>query len=193
MNSAARHVALVSEEEYLAGEEVSEIRHEYLNGVLFVKGEVQGMAGGTRQHATLEINIASALHAALRGKSCRPYVENMKLRVQIGGDLRYYFPDVMVVCQPSASEVWEDAPTVIFEVLSDGTERIDLGEKRDAYFTIPSLTTYVVVDSRGLDVQIFRRTGEGWKTESIRDADGVIELPEIGARIPLSVAYEGVL
>ena len=82
--------------------------------------------------------------------------------------------------------------SVIFEVLSDGTERIDLGEKRDAYFTIPSLNAYVVIDSRRVDAVIFRRTGEGWKTESVRDADGVIELPEIGARIPLTAAYEGV-
>ena len=192
MNLAARRVELISEGEYLAGEEVSEVRHEYLNGVLFVKGEVQGMAGGTRQHATAAGNIFGALHAALRGKSCRPYVENMKLRVQAGEDLRFYFPDVMVVCQPSSSEVWEDAPTVIFEVLSDGTERIDLGEKRDAYSTISSLTAYVVVDSRRVDAVIFRRTAEGWKMESIRDVDGVIDLPEIGARIPLAAAYEGV-
>ena len=193
MNLAARRFDLVSEEDYLASEELSDARHEYLNGVLFLKGDVHGMAGGTRQHATAAINIASALHAALRGKSCRPYVENMKLRVQIGEDLRFYFPDVMIVCQPSASEVWEDAPTVIFEVLSDGTERIDLGEKRDAYFTIPSLKAYVVIDSRRVAVQIFRRTGAEWKTESMPDATGVIDLPEIGCRLPLDAVYDGVL
>ena len=193
MNPAVRLLDLVSAEEYLLGEEQAEARHEFVNGLVFLKGGVHGMPGGTRQHATAAGNVFAALHAALRGKRCRPYVENMKLRIHQGDDQHFYYPDVMVVCQPSSSEVWEDAPVVIFEVLSDGTERIDPGEKRDAYFTIPSLMAYVVIDSRRLDAQVYRRTQEGWKSEAIRDAAAAIDLPEIESQLSLAAVYEGVL
>ena len=193
MSLAIRHANFISEEEYLEAEERAEVRHEYVNGFVFLKDGMQGMAGGTRQHATLSGNVFAALHAALRGKRCRPYVENMKLRVRREEDVQFFYPDVMVVCQPSESEVWEDAPRVIFEVLSEGTERTDRIEKRDAYLGIPSLSAYVVLDSRRLDALVFRRVGEEWTTETMQDAAGVIDLPGIECRLPLATVYEGVL
>ncbi len=192
MSLAVRHPDFISEQEYLEAEERAEVRHEYVNGFVFLKDGVQGMAGGTRQHATLSGNIFAALHAALRGKRCRPYVENMKLRVQRGEAVEFFYPDVMVVCQPSGSNVWEDAPRVIFEVLSEGTERTDRIEKRDAYLGIPSLSAYVVLDSRRLDAVVFRRVGGEWKTEAMQDSAGVIDLPEIESQLPLAMLYEGV-
>jgi Uma2 family endonuclease len=88
--------------------------------------------------------------------------------------------------------VWEDAPSVIIEVLSEGTERMDSVEKRDAYFVIPTLTTYALIDSRSMKALVMRRAGAGWKTETLCEARAVIELPEIGCRLPLAAAYEGV-
>ncbi|MDQ5767532.1 Uma2 family endonuclease [Thiothrix subterranea] len=44
-------------------------------------------------------------------------------------------------------------PILIVEVLSDGTERVDLKEKFDNYTSIPSLLEYVVVSQ---DVPLVR-------------------------------------
>ena len=187
MSLALGALELISEADYLADEERAGERHE------FVCGKIYGMEGRTRVHATVTGNVCAALHAALRGGRCRPYAGNMKLRIQRGEDLRFYYPDAMVVRGRSGSEVWEDAPSVIFEVLSEGTERTDRIEKRDAYLGIPSLSAYVVLDSRRLDAVIFRRVGGEWTTETMQDAAGVIDLPGIECRLPLATVYEGVL
>ena len=51
----------ISEEEYLAGEMISAVKHEY------VAGEVFAMAGASKMHATIAGNIFSALRVHLRG------------------------------------------------------------------------------------------------------------------------------
>ncbi len=55
---------LMSEQEYLAFEEKSKIRHEYMDGEIFV------MAGGTRFHSLTISNIArrTAYSARLFGR-----------------------------------------------------------------------------------------------------------------------------
>ncbi len=187
MSLVLRHDFSVSEKDYLNGEELSHVPHEYLNGVVY------GMAGGTRAHAAIAGNIFAALHGQLRSKRCRAYHEAMRLRIERGEDLRFYYPDAMVVCQESASEVWEDAPSVVVEVLSDGTDRVGLGEKRDAYFGIASLHTYLVVDSRRMEVTVFHREGDSWTAAMIRDAAEVIHLPEIECELGVAEIYEGAL
>ncbi len=82
----------ISEEDYLAGEKVAGVKHEYL------AGEVFAMAGASRMHATITLNIASALRVHLRGKPCRTYVADMKVRVKASSV--YYYPDVAVTCSP---------------------------------------------------------------------------------------------
>ena len=188
MLAAVLEKQIISEQEYLDGEEFSEVPHEYLNGVVYA------MAGGTREHAAICLNITAALHGQLRGKPCRPYSDAMRLRIERGDDLRYYYPDAMVVCEKSASAIWEDSPVVIFEVLSEGTERVDREEKRDAYFGIPSLRSYVLVDSRRLEVTLFRREeGGSWTAQNLGKTEARLALPDIGCELALADIYEGVL
>src|SRR5258708_39361627 len=94
MSTAVRHAPLVSPEDFLAGEETSEGKHEYLNGVVYA------MAGGTQRHSALAVNLVSLLHAQLRGKSCRPYNSDLLVRVRLGDDLRFYYPDATIHCGP---------------------------------------------------------------------------------------------
>jgi Uma2 family endonuclease len=132
MNIAVPHSPLTSPEEYLSGEEAGAQRHECLNGV------VCAMARATQRHNEIAGNIFAALHSRLRGKPCHPYGSDRLVRVQSGDDLRFYHPDVSIICRPAGPEarVQED-PRVVFEVLSDSTARTDTGEKRMAYLTIP--------------------------------------------------------
>ncbi len=176
----------LSERDYLEGEEYSDVPHEYLNGVVYA------MAGGTREHAQIAGNIFGQLYVALRGKPCRPYNEAMRLRVQRESDLRFYYPDAMVVCRPSASNVWEDSPTVIVEVLSESTERTDREEKRNAYFGIGALRVYALIDSRRMEVTVFRREGETWGMQVLRTKEDRLAIPEIGCELSLVDIYEGV-
>jgi Uma2 family endonuclease len=54
---------------------------------------------------------------------------------------------------------------VVFEVLSDSTRRLDDGEKRDGYLTIPSLRVYVLVEPDEAAVIVYRRTEQGFVRE----------------------------
>jgi Uma2 family endonuclease len=81
---------------------------------------------------------------------------------------------------------------VIVEVLSRKTRRIDEGEKRDAYVTIPSLTAYLLVEQEFPGVTLHRRTEQGFVQETHAELDAVIPLPEIGVELPLAEMYDGV-
>jgi Uma2 family endonuclease len=185
--SAALKPRHVSVEEYLAGEFESEVKHEYLGGYVYA------MAGGRNSHNRIAGNLFARLHANLRGKSCQPFNSDTKIRVKLPSHVRFYYPDTSVVCNPNpAADSFQDQPVVIVEVLSRKTRRNDQGEKKDAYLTIPSLGVYVLVEQEFASVTAFRRTEQGFVTESYSDMADVIPLPEVGAEIRLTEVYEGV-
>src|SRR5207237_5640402 len=137
-SAVTRSQPLISVEEYLEGERISEIRHEY------IWGKVDAMAGASDDHNRIAINILSQLVERLRGKRCEPFGADMKLKVP-GGEA-FYYPDALIACDPSDSATYfRERPTVVFEVLSPDTERTDQREKRFAYSLILSLKVYVIV------------------------------------------------
>ncbi len=184
MTALAKSDLYFSPEEYLEGEEQSHQKHEFLNGVVY------SMSGGTGSHSAIAVTIVSQLHAQLRGKPCRPFNSDMRLRIFNGLDRRFYYPDAMVVCHPRMDELWQDEPVVLVEVLSPSSERTDRAEKRDAYFSIPSLRHYVVIDSRTVDVTVYHRHDGGWTAEPVAAPDGVIQLAAIECSLPLREIYE---
>src|SRR5688500_9935093 len=118
--TAAHRLNLVSIEDYLAGELASPVKHEYLGGVVYA------MAGAVNAHNLIATNITGTLHARLRGKSCRVYNSDTKIRIRLPAHTRFYYPDASIVCRPnSPGDSFQDEPTVIIEVLSDSTRRID--------------------------------------------------------------------
>ena len=57
---------------------------------------------------------------------------------------------------------------MIFEVLSLSTRRIDEGEKKDSYLTIPSLSAYVLIEQEFRAAIVYRRRENGFD-RSIHD------------------------
>lgn len=178
----------VSIAEYLAGEELSDIKHEYLGGA------VHAMAGGTNRQSAIAVNAVGVLFGLLRGKSCRALNSDTKRRIEYPDHTRFYYPDAMVVCVSNPPEDhFQDRPVVVVEVLSDSTRRTDLGEKRDAYLTIPSLKVLMFVEPDSPEVMLYRRKAEGgYFSEILSGADAVVPLPEIDAELPLAELYENV-
>ena len=185
--SAALKWNLISVPEYLARELVAQTKHEYLGGV------VHAMAGARIGHNIITGNIFASLHTRLRGKKCRPYNSDTKVRIETPGHPRFYYPDVSVACGPilPGSSFLGD-PTVIFEVLSRSTRGLDMGEKKDAYHTIPSLRAYVVVEQESALAVVFRRTDAGFVREVYEGLATAVRLGEIDTELPLSEVYDGV-
>lgn len=186
--SAARKWNLVSVDDYLDGELDSPIKHEYVGGVLFA------MAGGRNVHNIIKGNVFGSLYGRLRGGHCRPFDSDTKIRIHLPGQVRFYYPDVSVICRPNPQkETFQDEPAAIFEVLSQRTRRVDLGEKKDAYLTIPSLSVYVLLEQETASAIVYRRTAQGIVREVYEGLDAVIPLGEIEAVLPLAEAYDGVV
>jgi len=186
--TAQPHPSFVTVEDYLGGEEHADVKHEYLGGVVYA------MAGGTNDHAAISANAITALGTRLRGKLCRVFSSDAKVRIELTDHTRFYYPDAQVVCSGTAgTERFQERPTIVVEVLSESTRRTDLGEKRDAYLAIPSLKALIFVESDRLTAIVYRRRAEGGFTvEEYAERQGVINLPEIEAALPLSELYEGV-
>ena len=175
----------ISIEDYLAGELVSQVKHEYLGGVVYA------MAGATNAHNLIAGNIVAALHARLRGRSCAPCNSDTKIRVQSPTQTRFYYPDASVTCAPNPStDSFQDQPAVVVEVLSRNTRRIDEGEKKDAYLTIPTLKAYLLIEQDAPTAVVHRRTEQGFVREVHDSIDAVIPLREINIELPLAEIYE---
>lgn len=185
--TAALKWDLISVEDYLEGELVSPIKHEYIGGVVYA------MAGAKNRHNMITVNTISSLHARLRGKRCRPFNSDTKVRIVFPTHVRFYYPDIPVICRPnSQDDSFQDEPSVIFEVLSRSTRRIDEGEKKEAYLTIPTLKVYALIEQETAAVLLFRRTDSGFVREVFTGLDAVVPLGEIEIDLPLAEVYDGV-
>lgn len=136
--TAAEERSAISVEDYVAGELVSRVKHEYLGGYVYA------MAGARNVHNVIATNVLGSFHGRLRGRPCQPFNSDTKVRVRLPTHLRFYYPDLSVVCQSNPPEdSYQDNPVVIVEVLSKATRRLDEGEKKDAHLTIPTLAVYL--------------------------------------------------
>lgn len=173
--------------EYLAQEEASETKHEYLDG------QIYDMAGGTPDHALLCLNVGGELRAQLRDRPCRAYSADLRVRIQ-ATDLTTY-PDVSVVCG-KLQVAPEDKnaivnPIVLVEVLSPSTEGYDRGQKFAHYRRISTLREYVLVAHEAKRIEIFRRDDQGaWALHEVRDT-GSIDLTSIGCSLSIEEVYRG--
>src|SRR5205807_8527545 len=151
------------------------------------------MAGARNAHNAIASNTLVAVGSRLRGRSCRPFNSDTKIRIRLPTHVRFYYPDVSVICRPNPqSDSFQDEPAALFEVISRRTRRIDEGEKKDAYLTIPSLSVYVLLEQETATAVVFRRTAQGFVREVYEGLDAIIPLGEIDAALPLAEVYEGV-
>jgi len=185
--TAAKKLDLISVEDYLEGELTSPIKHEYVDGV------VHAMAGARNVHNDVAGNTFASLHGRLRGRMCRAYNSDTKIRIRMPPRYRFYYPGASVVCRRNdANDSFQDKPVVIAEVLSNGTRRTDAGEKKEAYLTIPSVGVYMLVEQNSPVVVVYRRKGRDFVREVYQGMDAVIPLPEIETELPLAEIYEDV-
>jgi Uma2 family endonuclease len=171
--------------EYLVIEEMSGVRHEYLDG------QILAMAGGTPEHGHICANLIALLANRLEGRPCAVFTSDVRVRVQATGLDTY--PDVSVVCGRAERDSEDrDAlvnPIVLVEVTSPSTEAYDRGTKLDHYKGIPSLREVVLVAHAERRVDVWRRSAnEQWMVESY-GAAGSVQLLALRCELPLESIY----
>jgi len=173
-------------QEYLDGELVSDVKHE------FIDGEVYAMSGGTRNHNRIALNIANYLVDKLSGTSCKPFINDINVRVQTLESDAFYYPDVVVTCDPEDDhELYVEKPSLVVEVLSDSTQRTDKNEKFFAYRSLESLDEYVLVSQKTKEVIVARKVNQ-WKPETFVGDDFELCLSCLSEPITSELIYRDV-
>lgn len=154
-------------------------------------GVIVMMTGGTESHAWVQGNIFAWLRRNLRGTGCRPYGSDMAVRVS---DTEVRYPDVSIYCDPGPREAYSEAkaltnPTVVIEVLSPSTTRLDQGTKLEEYQRIATVNTIAFVDPvNKMCRTVERQSPIGWLDTVFSGRDG-ITLPALGITIPHSEIF----
>jgi Uma2 family endonuclease len=178
----------ITPEEYLAGERSAPTKSEYWNGHIY------DMAGASRQHNQITLNLAVNIGAQLKGRSCYAYVSDMRVKVNTAG--LYTYPDLVALCgEPLFEDDQLDTllnPQVIIEVLSESTEAYDRGAKFSHYSRIPSLVEYVLIAQDRYCVDHFVRRGNQWVLTEMTDSEDDLSLETLACRMSLLDIYDKV-
>lgn len=153
-----------------------------------VAGEPVAMSPERIGHARVKSRIWAALDRAVRAANiqCEALPDGITIEVDDDTD---YEPDAILNCGPPApgEAVAATNPVVVIEVLSPGTQSIDLTDKLADYFRVPSIQHCLVVRARRREVIHHRRTGAHIVTRVINL--GSIQLDRPGIAIDLAEIY----
>lgn len=182
-------------EEYLKLEQTSDIRHEYFDG------EVFAMAGGSKEHNIITLNVASRLRSQLRGSSCNVFMSDMKVKINLisanqnTNQTIFYYPDVVVSCDSEDKDrYFLNYPCLIIEVLSPSTETIDRREKLINYKKIVTLKEYVLISQEEVKVEVYRQYESGkWTIQTLVNKDDKLVLDSVGLMMEMNEIYEDVI
>lgn len=181
--STARKLRPITVEEYLEGEKVGDIRHE------FVGGEIYSMVGASEAHNMIAGAFQFSLYGHLRGTACRVFAGTMKLR--LGDD--FFYPDVFVACDRTGDgPYFKVRPLLIVEVLSPDSAVRDTREKLVAYQAFDSLREYVLAEQDRREVRAHRRTSGGWES-AVYTGSATLPLASVDLALPLDEIYRDVL
>jgi len=177
----------VTATEYLEGELLADVRHEYING------RVYAMSGASDRHNEITFDVAALLKSHLKGGSCKTFLLDVKVEAENRGKKCYYYPDIFVTCESEdeRSFLIKRFPTLIIEVLSPSTWRVDSGEKLHNYSQIPSVKEVILIAQDWPEVIIHRRSND-WKPESYILPEERIRFDSIGLEVSLADIYASI-
>ncbi len=174
-------------QEYFHWEGQQERKHE------LHKNRIYAMAGVSRAHSLVSVNLTRLLSSQLRRKPCEVYSSDM--RVKIKWDKTYTYPDLTVACGrplllPAVKPDKLTNPTLIFEILSPSTEYIDRNFKLESYLRLESLQGYFLVAQDAPQIEAYIRADDGWRQELVVGLEATLWLDMLGCAIPLAEIYE---
>ena len=180
--SLARKYDSITEQEYLEGELLSDIRHEY------IEGEVYAMVGAHKYHNQIVMTVSNVFYNHLLGKPCQPYASDMKVKI----DRKYFYPDVMVDCSQVDADYYIEQPSIIVEVLSKSTRQHDKTVKRLAYFQIASLKEYVLIEQDFVEIEFWSRDENNYWQQSVYYLGDDIHFQSIDLTVSVEDIYRQV-
>ncbi|MDY6994309.1 MAG: Uma2 family endonuclease [Pseudomonadota bacterium] len=177
----------ISVDDYLAGEAISPVKHEYR------QGSVYAMTGAKKSHVVIASNLITLLNVHLQDAPCLVFGSDIKVRLEQANC--FYYPDVSVSCHEwdlETEDTFISSPVLIIEILSASTEAFDRGEKFADYRTLSSLREYVLVNQNQVRVECFRYSSAGnWQQQDYERGE-VLEFVSVGLHCPIEAIYQKV-
>ncbi len=175
-------------EEYLAFDEASEIRNEYIDGAIIP------MTGGTGNHGELIASIIAILYFQLEETGCAVRAGTVRVRID---ETKYVYPDASVVCGESIYQGENKTnllnPTIVVEVTSPSSLARDHVDKVTYYGAVPSIQCYLILDQERVFAECYTRTEDGWRLRQYDSLDDVIPLEPLACSLPLARVYRGIV
>ncbi len=176
-----------TEREYLEIERQAETKSE------FYEGEFFAMAGASREHNIISLNIALSFRRKTKKRHCEVYHSDMRVYASNYG--LYTYPDVTLVCgEPHFIDGVFDTllnPSVLVEVLSKTTEDYDKNQKFDFYRSIDSLKYYLIVRQNRPYVEVWKKVKEDfWEVQFCDKLEDVARLDNLELTLELAEIYE---
>jgi Uma2 family endonuclease len=176
-------------EEYLLLEREAEHKSEYFDGEIFA------MSGASERHNLIVTNLVRELSLQLKGRACKTYSNDMRVKVTSTG--LYTYPNVIVL---GGKAVFDDEqedtllnPTVIVEVLSKSTGGYDKGEKFAHYRKLESLADYLLVSQGKYHVEhYFRQRDSQWLLSETENLKSAFPISSINCVLSMAEIYDKV-
>ena len=180
----------ITQDAYLAMEREAFEKSEYFEGQLYP------MAGATKEHNRIKENLSGEIYIALQEHMCQSFSSDFRVHVPKNG--LYTYPDLIIVCdEPELLDEKFDTmlnPTVLIEILSKSTRGYDKNAKFALYRDIPTLREYLLVDSRRVKVEVWRKSADAvWSlAKETGQPDDSILIETIGLLLTLRTIYNRV-
>jgi len=181
-------MALAQKKTYISPEQYLEIRRTSDALSEYVDGEVLAMAGNSKMHGIIVASLTRLVGNFLVDKPC-----DTSAGISIKAPTSYLIPDLVVYCGDGEFTADDDLllnPLVVFEVLSDSTERYDRGHKWMKYQQIDSLRHYVMISQSEPFVEVYsRRPDGGWNYDSATGIARQVNLGHLDLTLALADIY----
>lgn len=148
-----------------------------------------------RWHNLLVSNIVISLGTRIRssGKS-EMYINTMRVKLKNGS---ICFPDVVIAgAEPSFADQNSDLllnPTVVFEIMSRGTNSTDKAQKLESYLAMDSIKECVMLKEDEMRAEHYsRQNAKQWIYRIYNERDDVVSLDSLNTKVSLSEIYAGI-
>ncbi len=174
-------------DEWLAYEEETHTRYEYIDG------DIYAMSGGTATHSRIIMNLTQALGRLINWSTCELFPADMRVHIN---DEKYLYADLSAVCGTAQFQDDKETmllnPLLVIEVTSPSSTAYDLGIKAEFYQQIDSLKAYLVIDQDRYHARLFIRQNNTWLVEDIYQKDADIPLNSLNCTLSMQDIYRNI-
>lgn len=167
----------ITYEDYMQLAKASENRYE------FIDGEVYMLTSPSYDHQCIIVEIINVLSNYFKGRKCRPLTAPFDVTITIDDNRNVVQPDIIVICDRenvNKEGRYAGIPTLVVEVLSRSTQKIDMLKKLNLYLHA-CIEEYWIVNPMRKEIYLYSFAERDIKEYRVYSADQAVE----------SIVFEG--